>query len=170
MTFAPVLTVHADTPAQTADLAERLAPRLRLGDVVLLRGGLGAGKSHFARALIKARLAALGRDEDVPSPTYTLVQSYDLDIVELLHADLYRLSDPQEVFELGLDQAFDTAICLIEWPERLGDLTPRAALEIMISQGQQDEARAITFCCADGSDWAARLADLVARPVAPGPA
>ena len=91
---------------------------LRAGDCVLLEGPIGAGKTHFCRALIRARL---GREEDVPSPTFTLVQTYDAD-VEIWHADLYRLSHPDEALELGLEDAFASAICLVEWPERLGEL------------------------------------------------
>ena len=109
----------ADAEA-TAGLAITLAPQLRAGDVVLVEGPIGAGKSHFCRSLIQHRLAALGRAEDVPSPTYTLVQVYELDGLEIWHADLYRLTSPEDVFELGLEDAFDQAVCLVEWPDRLG--------------------------------------------------
>lgn len=121
-----------DPEAATA-LAQAIAPMLRAGDTILLSGPVGAGKSHVARALIAARLAALGRREDIPSPTFTLVQSYDLGTVEIWHADLYRLSGPDEVVELGLPEAFDTAICLVEWPARLDDLTPPEALHLTLA-------------------------------------
>lgn len=114
----------------TAALGERLAGLLRAGDTVLLEGPIGAGKSHLARALIRARL---GRMEDIPSPTFTLVQTYDADGVEIWHADLYRLSHPDEVMELGLDDAFATAICLVEWPERLGSHLPPHALRLRLA-------------------------------------
>jgi len=116
------------SPAATAAFAGALAPLLSAGDTILLDGPIGAGKTHFARALIQARLAAAGALEDVPSPTFTLVQTYDDSLVEIWHADLYRLTQPGEVEELGLAQAFDDAICLVEWPDRLGDLTPDGAL------------------------------------------
>ena len=96
----PTLTLRG--PRDTERLARAIAPHLGAGDLVGLVGGLGAGKSVFARALIGARLAALGRDEPIPSPTYTLVQVYDLGPVELWHADLYRLGGPGELVELGL--------------------------------------------------------------------
>ncbi|MFN7001894.1 MAG: tRNA (adenosine(37)-N6)-threonylcarbamoyltransferase complex ATPase subunit type 1 TsaE, partial [Roseinatronobacter sp.] len=105
------LTTHA--PEQTAALALRLGAQLAGGDTILLHGPVGAGKSHFCRALIQSRLATVGRMEDVPSPSFTLVQTYDLGTVELWHADLYRLGDPQEVLELGLEDAFSQAICLV---------------------------------------------------------
>jgi tRNA threonylcarbamoyladenosine biosynthesis protein TsaE len=114
----------------TAALGERLAGLLQAGDTVLLEGPIGAGKSHLARALIRARL---GRMEDVPSPSFTLVQTYDADGVEIWHADLYRLSHPDEVLELGLDDAFATAICLVEWPERLGSHLPPDALRLRLA-------------------------------------
>lgn len=114
----------------TTRLGAALAGLLRPGDTLLLHGSIGAGKTHLARALILARL---GRLEDVPSPSFTLVQTYAADGVDIWHADLYRLSHPDEVWELGLNDAFTTAICLIEWPDRLGGSAPANALHITLS-------------------------------------
>ena len=122
----------------TAALARHLAPLVGAGDVILLQGPIGAGKSHFARALIQARL---GWAEDVPSPTFTLVQTYQADEVEIWHADLYRLTDASEVEELGLKQAFDEAIALVEWPDRLGPLWPAAALTLDLAPEAVGDAR-----------------------------
>ena len=123
--------VELDTPEDTSRLAAAVARVLRAGDVLLLSGPIGAGKSHFARAVIQSRLALDGRPvEDVPSPTFTLVQTYEMDGVEIWHADLYRLTHPDEVEELGLIDAFDTAICLVEWPDRLGPLIPPQAIRL----------------------------------------
>lgn len=116
--------------AATAALGQLVAPVLRAGDCLALRGEIGAGKSTLARAILQYRLSRLGRTEDIPSPTFTLVQTYDLGEVEAWHFDLYRLSDPWDAIELGLDDALDHAICLIEWPERLGDAQPEAALNM----------------------------------------
>jgi tRNA threonylcarbamoyladenosine biosynthesis protein TsaE len=116
------------TEAETAALGARLAGLAQPGDCILLEGAIGAGKSHLARAFIRARL---GQQEDVPSPTFTLVQVYDAD-VEIWHADLYRLSHPDEVWELGLDDAFDRAITLVEWPDRLGAHLPPDALRLRL--------------------------------------
>ncbi|WP_028913771.1 tRNA (adenosine(37)-N6)-threonylcarbamoyltransferase complex ATPase subunit type 1 TsaE [Pseudorhodobacter ferrugineus] len=129
----------ADDTATTA-LGAVLAKVLQVGDTVLLNGPIGAGKTHLARAFIQAKL---GRLEDVPSPTFTLVQTYNADGLEVWHADLYRLSHPDEVLELGLDSAFETAICFVEWPDRLGDLVPDTALIITLSQ--QENGRKATF-------------------------
>lgn len=107
------------TASETEALARRIAPHLGPGDTLLLEGPIGAGKTHFARAIIKARLQASGSDEDVPSPTFTLVQTYEAQGVEIWHADLYRLSEAGEIVELGLEDAFGSAICLVEWPDRL---------------------------------------------------
>lgn len=127
--------------AATAALAHCLAPILAAGDCILLSGDIGAGKTHFARAVISARLAAVGRSEDIPSPTFTLVQTYEADGTDIWHADLYRLSGPGEVWELGLDQAFESAVCLVEWPDRLGDHAPDDALRLQIDTLHDDGRR-----------------------------
>ena len=121
------------SPEATTHLAHRLAPMLVAGDSILLQGPIGAGKSHFARALIEARLAAQGLAEEVPSPTFTLVQTYDDGLVEIWHSDLYRLNGPADIDELGLWEAFDSAICLVEWPDRLGAYAPQNALRLELA-------------------------------------
>ena len=123
-------TVSLSKPEETSRLAGTLAPFLRAGDTVLLSGPIGSGKTHFARAVIQKRLADSGRYEDVPSPTFTLVQTYDDTTVQIWHADLYRLTSPDEVLELGLEDAFETAIVLIEWPDRFGSGLPETACHI----------------------------------------
>ncbi|AZL59428.1 tRNA (adenosine(37)-N6)-threonylcarbamoyltransferase complex ATPase subunit type 1 TsaE [Tabrizicola piscis] len=125
----PPLTLTLPTEADTAALGVRLAGIARPGDCILLEGPIGAGKSSLARAFIRARL---GREEEVPSPTFTLVQTYDAGGVEIWHADLYRLTHPDEVWELGLEDAFQTAICLVEWPDRLGAHVPEGALRLRL--------------------------------------
>ncbi len=142
--------------AATARLAERLAPLLRSGDVVALGGDLGAGKTTFARNLI--RILGHG-DEEVPSPTYTLVQVYDLGRLTLWHFDLYRISDPDEVFELGFEDALAEGASLIEWPERLGPLLPADRLDVTLALGAGTEARDARLR-AQGS-WAPRISELL---------
>lgn len=104
-----------------------LAARLRPGDTLLLQGPVGAGKSHIARAVIRA---LCGERTEVPSPTFTLVQVYDGPDCEIWHADLYRLTDPDEVVELGLTDAMGLAIVLVEWPDRLGPYLPAGAIRL----------------------------------------
>lgn len=156
MTHATI-TMSLPDPEATEALGLWLADHLGPGDTILLQGPIGAGKTHFARSLIQARLAREGRFEDIPSPTFTLVQVYELDEVEIWHADLYRLGHPQEVIELGLDEAFTTAICLIEWPDRLGELTPSTAIRLVLDA--DGEGRRATL-----SGPSARLAQLGALP------
>lgn len=153
----PTLSLFLDDADATALLGCWFAPRLRAGDCLLLEGPIGAGKSHFARALIQARL---GRAEDVPSPTFTLVQTYQAD-VELWHADLYRLGHPDEVLELGLEGAFDTAICLVEWPDRLGRHVPPGALRLRFAH--EGDGRRVTIDLGRRADLRTELeADLAA--------
>lgn len=108
----------ADAEA-TAAAGAALAALLRPGDIVALSGGLGAGKTTFARGL----LSALGLEEEAPSPSFAIVQPYEPPEVRLpvLHVDLYRLDEPEETDELGLDDALADGVLLIEWPERMGD-------------------------------------------------
>ncbi len=114
--------------AATLDLAISLRAGFSAGDVVLLHGPVGAGKSVFARALIQRLQADHGPVEEVPSPTFTLVQTYRAGNLEIWHSDLYRLSSADEIYELGLPDAFETALCLVEWPEKLAAETPEKAL------------------------------------------
>ncbi len=124
------VTLTLTDEQQTRDLAARLKDGFSPGDVVLLDGPIGAGKSFFARALIQGLLADHGLVEDIPSPTFTLVQTYHAGDLEIWHSDLYRLSMSDEVVELGLVDAFDTALCLVEWSDRLGPEMPENPLTI----------------------------------------
>nr|WP_309502753.1 tRNA (adenosine(37)-N6)-threonylcarbamoyltransferase complex ATPase subunit type 1 TsaE [uncultured Roseovarius sp.] len=153
---ATSLTCHASDPEMTCAFAQRLGARLGAGDVILLSGSVGAGKTHFARSLI---LSLLDVPEDVPSPTYTLVQTYPGKSTEIWHADLYRLTSPSEIIELGLTEAMDQAICLIEWPDRLADLTPATALHLTLSALDAPQERQLQFTWSDPR-WAGRLEGL----------
>ena len=120
-------------PEATEKLGKRLARVLRNGDTLLLFGQIGSGKTHLARAIIQALHEREGIPQvDVPSPTYTLVQTYDLKIGTIVHADLYRLGDAGEVAELGLEDAFDNAITLVEWPEII-ESPPLSALSVRLA-------------------------------------
>ncbi len=145
-------TRHLSDEHATTALARAFAPLLGAGDTLLLSGGIGAGKTHFARALILSRLAT---PEDIPSPTFTLVQTYDAPGLTIWHCDLYRLGDPSEVIELGLDEAMDTALCLIEWPDRLGDLTPQGALHLHFEPGARGDGRQLALHGPDS--WRTRI-------------
>lgn len=150
-------TIEIKDQAGTEDLAARLAAVAVKGDVILMHGTLGMGKSAFCRAYIRA--LANNPHEEVPSPTFTLVQIYDLEPVPVWHFDLYRLSDPEEVHELDIEDAFSEAVSLIEWPDRLEYLTPETRLDIYIEPGPTLDARQIKLV-AQGDEWVKRLAAL----------
>lgn len=140
----------------TDRLATRLAGCLGAGDCLLLEGDLGAGKSHLARGIIQTLQARHGIVEDVPSPTYTIVQTYAAGDLAILHADLYRIGDVSELDELGFDEALSSALCLIEWPDRL-ETAPQDALAVSLSHyGAGRRAR----FSGPASAWGARLASL----------
>lgn len=132
----PPIKVLLEDEACASRFGAALARHLRPGDTVLLQGPVGAGKSHIARAGIRA---LCGEGTEVPSPTFTLVQVYDGPDCEIWHADLYRLTDPDEVVELGLVEAMGSAILLVEWPDRLGPYLPPDAIRLQLEP--QGEAR-----------------------------
>lgn len=146
-------TVQLPTEEATRAIAAEIAMILRAGDAILLSGEIGAGKSFLCRAILRH---VFGEDLEVPSPTFTLVQTYESETAEYWHCDLYRLSQPDEAIELGLDEAFETAICLIEWPDRLGDLKPEKALSIHMSAGNDHHTATFSGC----GDWYSRLAPI----------
>lgn len=149
-------TVTLDLPdlSATHALAARLAGLLRAGDAVLLEGPLGAGKSELARAVLRA--AAGDPALEVPSPTFTLVQFYDLPAGPAHHFDLYRLDGPEGLAELGWEEARE-GIVLVEWPERLGNERPAGALTVTLEPLAAEEARRVTL-----SGWDERLGALAA--------
>ncbi len=112
--------VHNES--ELAQVVAALAPLLQAGDIVALNGTLGVGKTTFTRALVR-KLS--GHDVEVPSPTFTLLQTYDMPEFTLYHFDFYRLKTPEEAYEVGIEDAFDSGVCLIEWPEKIGRLLPK---------------------------------------------
>jgi tRNA threonylcarbamoyl adenosine modification protein YjeE len=142
-----------DLPA-TEQLAEKLASRLGAGDMLALSGELGAGKTSFARALLRA----LGVFDEVPSPTFTLLQNYDLPGLRVSHFDLYRLRDSTELDELGWDDALTESLVIVEWPERAGPRLPHDYLALHFNLDAK--GRNVTLTPHGG--WTERLAKALA--------
>lgn len=148
---------HLADEAATARLGAAVAGGLRTGEAVCLWGPLGAGKSSLARGLIRALTSP---DQDAPSPTFTLVQFYAAPGLALAHFDLYRLTRPDEAYEIGLDEALEDGAAIIEWPERLEGRLPADRLDIEIEIiGEGDAARRLARLTPHGA-WEGRPIEL----------
>ena len=147
----PVLTTTLKDEAASHAFGRALAGILEAGDIVALDGPLGAGKSTVARAVIQTLMA---QDVEVPSPTFTLVQTYDSPGGEIWHVDLYRIEQDSELDALGLEDAFGDAIVLIEWPDRLGDRLPQNSLRIEFETAESG-GRVLTLSAT--ATWVDRL-------------
>ena len=132
--------INCKTEKKTTELGGKLSKLCHRGDVFALNGTLGMGKSVLARAFIQN----LCGQTEVPSPTFTLVQMYDAPDFDIYHFDLYRLKSPEEIFELGMEEAMYGGVCLIEWPEKMGGYLPKKAIKINILP--LDNGRQIEFC------------------------
>ena len=138
--------------AATARLGAAVARALAAGEAVCLTGPLGAGKSTLARALVRALTTP---DEEVPSPTFTLVQFYEGPRLRVAHFDLYRLSNPDEAYEIGLDEALEDGAAVIEWPERLAGRLPADRLDVEIALAAEDAGGRIVRLTPHGA-WEGR--------------
>ena len=149
------------TPEDAARLGAAIAARLRPGEAVCLHGPLGAGKSTLARGLVRALTSP---EEEAPSPTWTLVQTYEGRDFPVAHLDLYRLRRPDQADELGIDDALETGCVVIEWPERLGEALPPDRLCVMLSIEDGKESGAASgrrLARLEGfGSWTERVRDL----------
>ena len=150
----PCVSLRVASEADTVQIAEIVASIARRGDIIGLSGDLGCGKTVFARGFIRA---LAGAEQEVPSPTFTLLQIYDTESAPIYHFDLYRLETPSEGWELGFEEAPAEGIVLVEWPERLGTLIPadRLAITISMPAGAGESERQIAI--AAGVSWSERL-------------
>jgi len=153
--MSATITLELADEAATSRLGAALARVARPGDVILLFGNLGTGKSTLARAFVRTLTSD---DEEVPSPTFTLVQAYEAVPADIWHFDLYRLDKPEDSYELGIEDAFVDGISLIEWPERLGSLTPRRRLEVKLAAGDSETSRRATLT--SHTQWDDRLGEI----------
>ena len=158
----PILQIELPNLSATQRLGALLANGLIAGDIIALSGPLGAGKSALARSII---LSANPNETEVPSPTFSLVQTYELaDKTPLWHLDLYRIESPEDAMQLGLDDAFVDAVCLIEWPDRIKKFLPKSALLINIYVAHNDDSNGIRFVDITAPPhWSDRLQVIIAK-------
>ena len=159
-----VLQLELPNLSATQKLGTLLADGLTAGDIISLSGPLGAGKSALARSII---VSANPNETDVPSPTFSLVQTYELaDRTPLWHLDLYRIENPEDAMQLGLDEAFVDAVCLIEWPDRLKSFLPKSALSIHLNLAYDDDSDGIRFADITAPPhWFDRLQAIIAQSI-----
>lgn len=136
-------TIETSSEIETARFAKAYANTASKGDVIFLQGNLGAGKSVFARAFIQGLTE--NAEENVPSPTFTLMQTYTSPRGEIYHYDLYRLKSAEEIYNLEWDEALEEGIVLVEWPERLGNMNINKPIKRITMKILKDGKRKITF-------------------------
>ena len=120
---------------ETKNFAKQLASKLKTGDVVVLTGELGSGKTKFTEGF----LSYFGLENEISSPTFTIVNEYKKDNINIFHFDVYRLEDISEFYEIGGDEYFEQGICLIEWGELIQDALPKNYLHIVFEKSEDDE-------------------------------
>jgi tRNA threonylcarbamoyladenosine biosynthesis protein TsaE len=146
--------------SETESLACRISNAAAPGDTICLAGDLGSGKTTFARAFIRARATRFGIEVgEVPSPTFTLVQLYEMPVGDIWHFDLYRLEQPHEAIELGIDDASRDGICLIEWPDRLPPLTFATRLDLTFDFAGLEDERHLKI--SGDRSWRERIAEVL---------
>lgn len=145
--MADTRSIFLPDDAATADLGRRIAAGLRPGDLVLLSGDLGAGKTALARAIVRSLVG--DENLEVPSPSFALVQPYAAGGLSILHADLYRLASERELGELGLFDRADS-IVLVEWPERAAGLGQSASVSVELGIPPGGEGRCARIAASDG--------------------
>ncbi len=151
------ISVPLPDPQATDRLGARLSALAEPGDVIGLTGELGTGKTALSRAFVTALFDKFGYErEEVPSPTFTLVQLYEFPSFTVHHFDLYRLEKPNDVYELGFEDALAAGVSLIEWPDRIAPLLPIDRLDVVLLQGERENERQAVLTPCGG--WPARLA------------
>ena len=127
-------TFVAKNEQDTIDFAEKFAKKLKVGDIIVLSGELGSGKTKFVQGVLKH----FGLEDEISSPTFTIVNEYNAGEINIYHFDVYRLEDSDEFYAMGGDELFSTGICLIEWGEMIEDILPKPYTKITFSKNDDD--------------------------------
>ena len=134
--------IHLKNQEEMKNFAAKLAKVAKLGDIITLSGNLGVGKTSFSQFFIRS---LTDEDVEVTSPTFNLLHVYSLKTLQIWHFDLYRLKNKQEIYELGIEDAFDNGVSLIEWPEIIKDSLPKNRLDLELAFSRPDDARIINW-------------------------
>lgn len=134
-----MLTYISNSENDTMRLAHNLASKLNNGDIVVLSGDLGSGKTKFTEGF----LSYFGLDNEISSPTFTIVNEYQKDTTNIYHFDVYRLSSSDEFYAIGGEQYFENGICIIEWGEQIKDVLPKEYLHITFERDFENESKRI---------------------------
>ena len=159
MTKQQTFTIQEINEIEICKLAGNLASLSLIGDIITLSGDLGVGKTVFARAFIKA----LKYEGHVPSPTFTLLQTYEIQPVQISHFDFYRVERPEEIFELGVEDLFFSGISLIEWPEKMGKFKPKDCLDLVLSYSKTEPKTNRSLSLEYMVNWSERIKTIKAR-------
>ena len=151
------IKIISNSPMETQNLAKKIASKLTVGDVIVLTGELGVGKTKFTEGF----LSYFNMQDEISSPTFNIVNEYTSNKINIYHFDVYRLEDSTEFFEIGGEEYFDKGICLIEWGEIIEDALPKEYIKIVIKKDSLNEEKRIITISSKGNKYESILENII---------